>query len=81
MGMIDLEPVVEADDRLILKNLITKHFEYTGSGRAKKILDAWDATLPKFVKVFPKEYRRALGEMAAKKSGAAVAKKAVETWS
>jgi glutamate synthase domain-containing protein 3 len=81
LGMIDLEPIVENDDKVALKDMIQKHLDSTGSARAKKILSAWEATLPKFVKVFPKEYRRALGEMAAKKSGAAVQKKSVETWS
>ena len=67
MAMVDLEPVVEKDDELILKDLIQKHFDFTGSAVAKQILDSWGTTLPQFVKVFPKEYRRALGEMAAKK--------------
>ncbi len=80
MAMVDLESVVEKDDELILKDLIQKHFDFTGSTVAKRILDSWDKTLPQFVKVFPKEYRRALGDMAAKKSGAAETKKSVESW-
>ena len=35
--------------------------ELTGSPRAKWILDNWDAMLPKFIKVFPHEYKRVLG--------------------
>ncbi len=81
LGMVDLEPVVESDDKLILKDLVQKHFDLTGSARAKKILDAWEKSLSQFVKVFPKEYRRALAEMAAKKSGTLVQKKSVESWS
>jgi glutamate synthase (NADPH/NADH) len=80
MSMVDLEPIVEKDDVVVLKDLIQKHLDFTGSAVAKRILDSWDKTLPQFVKVFPKEYRRALGEMAAKKSGAVVAKKGVESW-
>jgi glutamate synthase (NADPH) large chain len=81
LGMIDLEPVVESDDKAVLKNLIQQHADLTGSVKAKQILSQWDQILPAFVKVFPKEYRRALSEMAAKKSGQAVNKKTVETWS
>ncbi len=81
MAMIDLEPVIEKDDVHILKDLIQRHFDLTGSTVAKKILDKWEGTLPKFVKVFPKEYRRALGEMAAKESGRAIESKKVESWS
>ncbi|MEO5336081.1 MAG: glutamate synthase large subunit [Magnetospirillum sp. WYHS-4] len=47
-------------DALRLKALVEKHLHYTGSTRAKKVLDNWEATLPKFVKVMPVDYRRAL---------------------
>ena len=45
--------------------MLRKHFDYTRSGRADDILRKWDAYAPKFVKVFPKEYRAALEAMAA----------------
>lgn len=44
--------------------LIERHAHYTGSSVAKNILSNWDASLAKFVKVMPVEYRRALQEMA-----------------
>jgi glutamate synthase (ferredoxin) len=44
----------------MLKGLITTHTEKTGSTRAREVLDDWDAVLPKFVKVFPHDYRRVL---------------------
>ena len=47
-----------------LYQLIENHLHYTGSARAKAILDDWAGYLPKFVKVMPVEYRRALEEMA-----------------
>jgi glutamate synthase (NADPH/NADH) large chain len=47
-----------------LYQLIENHLHYTGSTRAKQILDDWATYLPKFVKVMPVEYRRALEEMA-----------------
>ena len=43
-----------------------KPSRHTGSAQAKRILDNWRAYLGKFVKVFPHEYRRALGELALK---------------
>ena len=54
-------------DETILKGLIEKHARYTNSARAREILDNWTAYRARFVKVFPTEYARALGEMAAKR--------------
>jgi glutamate synthase (NADPH/NADH) large chain len=50
-------------DEAILKGLIERHFKYTGSTRARNLLDAWAVSRAKFVKVFPNEYKRALAEM------------------
>jgi glutamate synthase domain-containing protein 3 len=58
-------------DEAVLKQMIEAHARYTGSVRAKAILDHWTSERTKFVKVFPHEYRRALGEMAAHKKIAA----------
>ena len=44
-----------------VRNLIERHVEYTGSPRAQWILENWSEMLPKFVKVFPHEYKRVLG--------------------
>ena len=46
-----------------LQQLISNHAELTGSTRAKAILDDWKTYLPKFRKVMPVEYRRALAEL------------------
>jgi glutamate synthase (NADPH/NADH) large chain len=54
-------------DETILKRLVEAHFRHTGSVRAKEILTDWANQRSRFVKVFPNEYRRALGEMAAAK--------------
>ena len=48
-----------------LHQLIANHARYTSSARARHILENWDAYLPKFRKVMPVEYRRALKEMKA----------------
>jgi glutamate synthase (NADPH/NADH) large chain len=59
-------------DEAILKSLIERHFKYTGSTRARALLDEWTTARTKFVKVFPSEYKRALGEMHAVKVDQAV---------
>jgi len=56
---------LEQSDVDILLTLVTRHLHYTGSTRAKIILDNLGHYLPKFVKIMPTEYRRALAEMAA----------------
>lgn len=52
-----------ATDEVILKSLIERHAQYTGSERAKQLLADWGNSRSKFVKVFPDEYKRALGEI------------------
>ena len=62
-------------DEALLKKLIEDHHKWTGSLRAREILDAWAVSRAKFVKVFPNEYKRALGEInAAKEADDAVVK-------
>jgi glutamate synthase (NADPH) large chain len=53
-------------DEAIVRHLIENHARHTGSVQAKRILERWSEYRAKFVKVFPHEYRRALGELAAK---------------
>jgi len=53
-------------DEVLAKRFIENHHRLTGSQRAQQILSDWAAARGKFVKVFPNEYRRALGELAAK---------------
>jgi glutamate synthase domain-containing protein 3 len=57
---VDLERVeTEADERE-LRELVESHFRHTRSERAEQVLEKWATTLPNFVKVFPREYKRAL---------------------
>jgi len=80
-AMVDIEsidpmgiPASEADvagdltrhDAQRLRGLLESHLNHTGSSVAKNILENWDQFLPKFVKVMPVEYRRALQEMQAR---------------
>ena len=63
-------------DEALLKKLIEDHHKWTGSLRAREILDDWAAARAKFVKVFPHEYKRALTEMGARAETAATIAKA-----
>jgi len=57
---LNLLPVEDAADIQELKELVENHYNTTQSPRAQRILESWEAYLPKFVKVFPEEYRQAL---------------------
>jgi len=59
-------------DEVLLRQLIEDHHKWTGSLRARDILDHWNDARGRFIKVFPNEFKRALGEMAAKAEAAAV---------
>ena len=73
LELVDLEDVEAEEDVAELKELIEKHANYTGSTVASGILDSWDESLPKFVKVMPRDYKRALAEMAAEEAATAAA--------
>jgi len=65
-GRVNIKHDMTRHDAQRLKGLIEQHLHYTASVRARHILQNWDEYLPKFVKVMPVEYRRALLEMQAK---------------
>jgi len=72
--MIELEEINISDneaytenllinDKERLKSLIKNHHRYTGSPKAKRILDNFENYLPKFIKIMPTEYKRVLIQM------------------
>ena len=63
-------------DEVLLKKLLEDQLRWTGSRRARELLDDWANARAKFVKVFPNEYKRALGEINARKVAAALAAQA-----
>ncbi|MDD2914035.1 MAG: glutamate synthase large subunit [Gallionella sp.] len=65
-GRVHFNHLNRADETL-LREYIENHLRYTGSPRAKQILDNWKRYLPQFTKVMPTEYRRALHEIAVAK--------------
>ncbi|GAA0236691.1 glutamate synthase-related protein [Castellaniella daejeonensis] len=54
---------VRETDEAIVRRLVENHFRYTGSFRAREILEDWNQARRAFIKVTPLEYRRALGEL------------------
>jgi glutamate synthase (NADPH) large chain len=69
-GRVDVSHDMTRHDAIRLRQLVEKHMHYTNSTRAKLILDNWQDYLPKFVKVMPVDYRRALMEMQAEQKAA-----------
>jgi glutamate synthase (NADPH/NADH) large chain len=69
----------EMSDESLLKTLIEDHHRWTGSLRARELLDNWAASRAKFIKVFPHEYKRALAERTARSEAAATTNKARAT--
>ena len=71
-GRVDLIHDMTRYDAQRLHGLIENHLRHTGSDRARVVLDNWDEYLPRFVKVMPVDYRRALQEMQARARATAV---------
>jgi glutamate synthase (NADPH/NADH) large chain len=68
-GRVNISDDMTRHDDERLRQLLAKHIQYTGSTRAQLILDDWATFRPKFVKVMPVEYRRALREMEEQRLG------------
>ena len=63
LSTFELEKLKVKEDLDELKELLEKHFRYTGSSVAKKILDNWKKETHNFVKVMPTDFKRVLQEM------------------
>jgi glutamate synthase (NADPH) large chain len=72
-GRVDVSSDMNHHDEERLFQLISNHAHYTGSDRARTILENWEEYRPKFVKVMPVEYRRALQEMETMRYGGVAA--------
>jgi glutamate synthase (NADPH) large chain len=64
-GLVDIMSDLSSFDGHRLHHLITRHARFTGSSLAAKILNDWTIWYPKFRKIMPVEYRRALNELKA----------------
>ncbi|CAL1241248.1 glutamate synthase large subunit [Candidatus Methylocalor cossyra] len=69
-GRVDILHDMTRHDEQRLRTLITQHYRYTGSLKAKRILDRWREYLPRFVKVMPVDYRQALEKIRQSKAEA-----------
>jgi glutamate synthase (ferredoxin) len=60
-GLVDLEPIDDADDDALVRELIGRHVRHTGSALGARLLRDWADTARHFVKVMPRDYKRVLG--------------------
>ncbi len=60
LEMVKLFQLEDADEIELVQGMIRRHAEYTKSDRAWKVLALWDEMVPKFVKVYPNDYRRVI---------------------
>jgi glutamate synthase (ferredoxin) len=67
-GMVHLEKVETPAEAAELRALIERHAAHTASALARRVLDNWDALMPKFVKIMPKDYKRMLERIEEAKS-------------
>jgi len=58
---VDLEPLVDEEDLTLVRGLLQRHIDLTGSPQAAWIMEHWDTTQARFIKVFPHEHKRVLG--------------------
>ena len=58
MEMVRLGPIEDKDEIAMLKSLVQKHHDYTGSDKAKELLENWDKAVQEFVRVMPVDYER-----------------------
>ncbi|HVU25456.1 MAG TPA: glutamate synthase large subunit [Opitutus sp.] len=59
-SMVGVEKLESPAEIAAVRAMVERHAEYTRSARAKRVLESWDALVPKFVKILPKDYKRML---------------------
>ncbi|HWA87414.1 MAG TPA: glutamate synthase large subunit [Opitutus sp.] len=59
-SMVGIEKLESRSEIAEVRAMIERHLDYTKSARAKRVLESWDALVPKFVKILPKDYKRML---------------------
>jgi len=64
LDLVDLEKVEDAAEQEEMKSVLERHATFTGSPLAKRLLDNWDDTLPRFTKVIPREYKAMMQNIA-----------------
>lgn len=66
--LVDLEKIEEEDDIMTLKMMIQQHHRHTGSQLAREVLANFNNLLPKFIKVFPRDYKKVLEKLKVEKA-------------
>ena len=69
--MVQLFPLSDPKEAELVHNLLKRHVEYTGSTRARALLDAWPTTVLRFIRVVPNDYRRVIEAQAKMRETAA----------
>jgi glutamate synthase (ferredoxin) len=63
--MVQTGPLEDPAEIEIVRGLVESHVRHTGSAVGKRLLDSWGASVPRFVRVIPNDYRRVLEAQAA----------------
>jgi glutamate synthase (ferredoxin) len=58
--MVQLFPLSDGQEIAEVRRLLERHVEYTGSSRARALLDEWETTVSRFIRVVPNDYRRVI---------------------
>jgi glutamate synthase domain-containing protein 2/glutamate synthase domain-containing protein 1/glutamate synthase domain-containing protein 3 len=61
--MVDLDAIEDQNESDEIKSMVEKYVRYTGSKEAEKLLEEWDETVSKMIKVMPVDYKRVLANM------------------
>ncbi|MBA0689894.1 hypothetical protein Goari_007600 [Gossypium aridum] len=76
--LVDLDKIEEEEDIVTLKMMIQQHQRHTNSQLAREVLADFESLLPKFIKVFPRDYKRVLAKMKYQEASERAAKEAEE---
>jgi glutamate synthase (ferredoxin) len=60
MEMVKLFKLDDPEEMALVQNMVRKHAQYTNSDHSWKVLALWEEMVPKFVKVYPNDYRRVI---------------------
>jgi len=69
-ALLDQLEELDEGDAIEVRDLVAEHVRRTGSSVGRRVLDEWESILPRFVKVFPTDYKRVLAELAAREVAA-----------
>ncbi|XP_010261570.1 PREDICTED: glutamate synthase 1 [NADH], chloroplastic [Nelumbo nucifera] len=78
LELVDLEKVEDEEDIMTLRMMIQQHQRHTNSELAREVLADFDNLLPKFIKVYPRDYKRVLANMKAEQAAKKVVREAQE---